>query len=111
MAAAQRLYFIDVFFYPFLQFKLADDKSRDYGNRQPGAHVDHCDLPSKEAPEKDHGHFIHHGRGDEKGKGDAERHTGLDETDKKRHRGAGAKRRNDAQQGGEDVSYKLSFMG
>ena len=76
-----------------------------------GPHIDQGDLPAEEAPEKHDRNLVHHRRGNEEGECYAERNACFDEPDKERDRRTGAERRDDAEEGGENITDKLPFMG
>ena len=96
---------------PALEVQPPDDEARHHGNRQARSRVERGDLPPEEAEEEREGDLVHHRGGHEERERHAERHSGRDEANEERHRGAGAERRHDTQERREDGAHSLAFAG
>jgi len=94
-----------------LQVELSEHPTSEDCNEQSGAEVERGNFPTQKAVKQDQGDFIDHGRGNKKGEGHAHRDAGRDKTDKERHGGTGAKRRDDAEQRSHDVAGGFSLSG
>jgi len=78
------------------EIEAADDPAGNDGHCKASGHIKSGDLPAQQAVKQHHRYLVDHGGGDEKGKGDAQRHTGLDKADKKRHGRTGTERSDNA---------------
>ncbi len=76
--------------------------------RRPVPEVEAGDLPAEEAEEERERDLVDHRGGDEERERHAERDAGRDEPDEHRDRRAGAERRDDAEEGSQDVSGRLA---
>ena len=74
---------------------------------RPGAQVERGHLPAQQAEEQHERHLVHHRRRDEEREGHAQRDARRHEADEERHGGAGAERRDRAQERGQDVADRF----
>ena len=86
-----------------------DEQAGHDGDHQARRQVQERDLPPKHAEKHRQGHFIDHGRRNEEGEGDAQRHSGLDKADEEGDSRTGAEGRDDAQPGGQHVAHAGAF--
>ena len=77
--------------------------------RQAEHEIDQCDLPADQRQQKRERDFVDHRRGDQKRKGNAERHAGQYEADKQRNCRARAEGRQHPETRGGDIPDPLAF--
>ena len=74
-----------------------------HGKRQPYHHIENGHLSPKDAHQQHQTAQVHHRRGDQKGKGDAQGQPRAGKTDEQRDGRAGAEGRHRPQQGGHQI--------
>ena len=95
--------FSDEFLHMILHVELFNQRTTHYGNNQTEDDINHGNLRPKDAHQQHKASQIHHGRGNQEGKGHPQRQPCAGKADKQRDGGAGAEGRHRAQQRGDCV--------
>ena len=93
----------DEFLNIVFHMQLFDDCTACNGYDQTDDYINDGDFCSENAHKQDKASQIHHGRGNQKGEGHAQRQSGAGKADEQRDRGTGAEGRHRAQQCGDNI--------